>query len=162
MSKIMPDEVKEQLSQVERLQAYYNDSYELDEEDAKYLEQLDITFKMIHAEEERESAREKIRKLFNLREPAAVTQLIDDCLSLYGDFFRINNEVMRVIQEKRHTRAYMRAQRDGEHSAAIRALQSIDKLYDLYGTKVAAPVEKKLPKVKLTSNVSALKKLADE
>ena len=157
----MPQEAKDQLSQIERLAAYYNDSYELDDEDAQYLERLDICFKMIHAEEERESAREKIRKLFSLQNPEAVTRLIDDCMSLYGDFFRINNEVMRVIQEKRHTLAYMKAQRDGEHAAAIRALQSIDKLYGLYGTRPDAPVDTKLPRTVRTSDPVALKKLGD-
>ena len=159
----MPLEVRKELSQVERILAHYSDSYELDEQDAAYLDQLDQVFKIIHGEEDRDDAREKIKHLFELQSPKEITRIIDDTMAVYGDFFSMTKEAMRVIQEKRHTRLYQAAMRNGEYASANKALKAIDDLHDLYKfTGGRSQANTRLPRVRRTTDPDALRTITKD
>lgn len=161
--KIMPIEVRKELSQVERCLAYYSDGYELDEQDAAYLDQLDQVFKIIHGQEDRDEAREKIKHLFELEEPKQIKKIIEDTMAVYGDFFTMSKEAMRIIQEKRHTRIYMGAVRNGEYASANKALKAIDDLYDLYKPDPSgSTANTRLPRVLRTTDPAALATITNE
>lgn len=160
--KEMPEEVARILSQTERIQAHFNDQYELSEEDAKYLDKVNTVFAIIHGESDNDMAREKIRVVFKMDGNKQISDLVNAARLIYGDFFEMNRDVMRIIQEKRHQRTYEAAMRNADYPAAERALKSIDQLYQLYqrGTDTSR-ANTALPQTRRTSNTGALKKLTD-
>jgi len=159
----MPAEVAEVLTRVERIQAHFNDQYQLHDEDIEYLDKISTVFKIIHAEDERDLARGKIKQLYPDLSPAHIKNLIDDAMDVFGDFFEMNSDAMRIIQEKRHQRVYEAAMRAEDYPAAGRALKSIDQLYDLYNPKKTGRASTtKLPLVRRTSDPTALKKLTGD
>ncbi len=145
------------MSIVERIKAYYDNQYKLNEEDEAYLEKLNMVFKCIHNEERQDVARQKINILLG---KGNHQRIINHTVAVYGDFFEMNKDVMRIIQEKRHQRLYESALRAEEFAAAERALKAIDQLYHLYskdsGMRVAST---SLPRTRRTSNPEALKGL---
>jgi hypothetical protein len=157
MSKIMPSEAAAQLNQIERILAHLQDDYALSEEDSLYLDKLNMVFKIIHGEEDRDLARKKITMQFGAGNHK---KLIDDCTAVYGDFFIVNRVAMRIIQEKRHERVYEAAMRNQDYPAAERALKAIDQLYRLYEKNDDVPLGgRRLPKVKRTANPEALENI---
>lgn len=158
--KQLPEEVADELSTVERIQAHYDDQYALSEEDGIYLDKLNMVFKCIHQEENRDISRAKLKMLLGEGDHQ---KIIDDTVAVYGDFFDINKKVMRVIQEKRYQRLYESAMRANEYAPAGRALNSIDRLQSLYtesGDDIQLP--KNLPRIKRTSNPEALASLIND
>jgi hypothetical protein len=155
--KKMTPEAAEELDQVERIIAHIENNYELLEGDQEYFDKLTQCFRMIHEDDDKEASRKKIKKMFpgeNHR------RLIDDVTRVYGDFFVINQSAMRIIQEKRHQQLFEAAMRGGDYATAQRCLAAIDKLHRLYEKHDDLPItNRKLPKVKLTTNPDALKKL---
>lgn len=149
--KKMPSEAAEQLTQVERLMAHINDGYEVLPEDAAYFEEISQTFRIIFDAETPEQARRKMVAI--LGKKRNLSKLIDDTVAVYGDFFLINKNALRVIQEKRHLYVYKRALADGDNASAEKALTAIDKLYHLYSKEDELPTSaQKLPKIERSSD----------
>lgn len=158
--KTMPEEVKVQLSQVERIKAYFEDSYELDDDDQAYLHKIDLVFKVVHADDNINDARAKLKHLFPELNLTGINLLIKNAQAIYANFFDINEEVMKVMQEQRRMKIYHAALRSGDTQAANAALTAIDKLHGLYlkkpkGAKINIP----LPVVRRTADPAALKNL---
>lgn len=158
MSK-MPDEILE-LSVAERILAHIQEQYDLPEEDAAYLNNVNAAFKIIHGEEDKENISTKLKMMFGHLGNKKIEQLVDDVTFIYGDFFVINQAAMRVIQERRHERVFEAAMKDNDFQAAERAAKAIDQLHRLYDVRDKLPsTSRKLPKVRRTTNPQALKKL---
>lgn len=159
--KKLPNEAIEDLTFSERIIAHFEDNYEVLEEDQVRFNQVNVAFKVIHGSDNDEYARRKLKVLFPELDTQKLTRIINDSVEIYGDFFVVNSNAMRVIQEKRHERVYESAMRHGDHAAAERALGAIDKLHRLYmSTAVSAP-STRLPKTRRTSDPQALQKLKD-
>lgn len=154
--KPMPEKVAKQLSAAERIKAHFESSYELSDEDQEYLHDIDLAFRVTFGEPDRNDAREKIKHLFPKKTPLEIQHLIRDVGQIYGDYFEVSKTVMKVLQEKRHMRVYQDSCRQGEMSAANRALTAIDKLYDLYTPDKNKAKARKLPAVRRTNDPKAL------
>jgi len=154
--KTMPEEARQQLSQVERIKAHFDDGYFLEQEDEQYLEQIDIAFRVVYAEENQRAARAKIKRLFPDLSTKEIGKLIEDATFVYADFFDITKKAMRIIQEKRYNRLYELCIRNDEYGAAERVLGKIDKLHDLYSPDKGSMINARLPIVRRTNNPAAL------
>jgi hypothetical protein len=160
MGKIMPEEAIQDMTRAERILAHYQDNYELHEDDRPYFDMINVAFKVIHADEDRDLSRRKLNQLFPQLRGKKMSRLIADVAFVYGEFYDINRQAMRIIQEKRHERVYESAMRAGEYAAAERALKAIDELHRLYEHKADLPnVHRKLKKVRRTTDPAALDQL---
>jgi len=157
----MPQEAYEELTQVERIKAHLEHNYTISEEDGEYLAQLMEIFRIVQGDEYAQ-ARQKISQLYRHKfDRKRVERLIKDCTAVFGDFFEINQLAMRIIQLKRHERLYEAALRGKDFVAAGRELAAIDKLSDLYGPGTKKAAIGKLPRIRRTSDPSALRNLHD-
>lgn len=155
--KTMPEEVYKTMGRADRIVAHLEHNYELDEEDMEYFEKITMVFKIIHGAKNDEVARKKIMMVLGAGNHRS---LIDAATVVYGDFFVINQAAMRVIQEKRHEQVYQSAMISGDYASAQRCLASIDRLHRLYDKGDSQPItNRRLPKVRRTSDPEALKKL---
>lgn len=159
MSKPMPEEIQE-LEQCERLLAHLEDGYDLDAEDAEHMRTLTSAFKLIHDEESQDTVLSKLKTVFHDKSGKQIEQILNDTTFVFGDFFVVNQAAMRIIQERRHERIFEAALAAGEFKAAESAAKSIDQLNHLYDVKNRVPnSNRKLPKVRRTSDPATLKKL---
>lgn len=153
----MPEEILA-LNIEDRILAHINDGYNLPDEDKPYLDTINMAFKLIHGEEDRDTIPKKLKTIFGHLKSKEIQKLIDDVTYVYGDFFLINRTVMRIIQERRHERVYEAAFQSGDYPASERALKSIDELNNLYSTRDTIPNSvRKMPRVKRTTDPAALK-----
>lgn len=149
--KIMPAEVAEELTQIERLVAHIENGYALYPEDRERMELLSQCFRIIYDCETPEKARRKLTAFFDKSLDLAL--LVDETTLVFGDFFKINKDALRIIQEKRHLDVYRMAMQSCDYDAAERALGSIDKLYLLYDKNDKEPYkDTKLPIVRRSSD----------
>jgi len=152
--KILPPEVAEELTQIERLVAHIDNGYALLDEDRERMEVLGQCFRIIYDCESPEKARRKMMAFFS--SDIDLAKLVDDTTLVFGDFFKINKDALRVIQEKRHLDVYRMAISAENYDAAERALAAIDKLYLLYDKNDTEPYkDTKLPVVRRTSDPKA-------
>lgn len=146
------------LTQVERIQAHFDDGLLLDEADVEYLNAINMVFKIIHNEENHDASRRKLRALMPNKTAEQLAKMIEDAMQVYGDFFRMSVEATRVIQVKAHQRVYEGALLAGDFATADTVLNRIDKLLGLHEANPAVnSVSKKLPTVRRTTDVAALK-----
>lgn len=153
-NKEMPDSVAEEMTQIERLVAHVENGYKIREEDEEYFETINMAFRVIFAADSPDQARKRINGLFLTKtSPKFVTKIIDDVTVIYGDFFEVNKNALRVIQEKRHLSLYHRALREDNIEVAEKALAAIDRLYLLHSpSEGTSSKRRKLPKIKRTSD----------
>lgn len=161
MEKILSIEEYSELTQAERIILHLKEGYELDDTDAMYFKKVNMAFKVIHGEEADDAVRTKINILFPDLSTKEKGQLISDVTMVYGDFFTINQDAMRIIQEMRHERVYEAALAAGDYSSAERAANAIDKLVKDAALSQGAPLSRKLRKIRRTSDPSALNNLKD-
>lgn len=153
--KKMSKEVAESLTQVERIIAHLENGYELLEDDHAYFDQISMAFRIIFAAETQQKARQKIVAVIG-KQPN-LKKLIDDTVAVFGDFFLVNKNAMRVIQEKRHMYIHNKAIASDDLATAEKALVAIDKLYYLYDKEDKLPASsRKLPIVKRSSDPHVL------
>ncbi len=154
--KRMPQEVINELSQVERIQAHIQDNYELLSEDESYYQVLEKVFILVFKKSYRRQATTTVRSYFPEYNPV---ELLDHTITVFGDFFEVNKQAKRYLQEQRHLRIYNKCMEQKEYFTAEAALSSIDKLYGLYDTSDMGQEIGELPgPLKRSSNPALLSK----
>jgi hypothetical protein len=152
--KKLPDNPTESLTLAERLEAYMVEGYELLEEDREKMEQVDIAFRMIYKAENPERA----RKLLARQYPGQKLDVIIDLTTqLYGDFFDVNKEALRIIQHKRYEQLINRAMTADNLELVDKFMGKLDKLFDLTNPDDKRKmVRRKLPKIVRSSDPQVL------
>lgn len=130
------------------------EGYELLDEDQEKMEQVDVAFRIIYKAENPDRA----RKLLARQYPKKRLDLIIDLVTqLYGDFFDVNKEALRIIQHKRYERMILRAERAENWDLVEKLSGRIDKLFDLYNPDDKRKmVRRKLPTIRRSSDPAVL------
>lgn len=151
--KKMPKSVANDMTQVERIVAHVENGYELLEEDIEYFEEINQAFRIIFSAESPDQARSRLRAFFKFGKGTLINKVIDDTTTVYGNFFVVNKNALRVIQEKRHLAMYHRALRDNNLEVAQKSLVSIERLYLMYTREEeSTSTSRKLPRVRRSSD----------
>ncbi|MEM9836170.1 MAG: hypothetical protein AAF828_06695 [Bacteroidota bacterium] len=152
--KKLPDDPTNSLTLAERLEAYMLENYELLEEDREKMKQVDLAFRIIYKAENPDRARKLLARHLP---PGSLNKVIDLVTRLYGDFFDVNKEALRIIQHKRYERMIRHAEILENWDLVERLNGRIDKLFDLYNQEdTRKTVRRKLPKIRRSSDPKVL------
>ncbi|MEL6142778.1 MAG: hypothetical protein AAFU67_14305, partial [Bacteroidota bacterium] len=152
--KKLDDESAAALSLEERLEAYVHENYELRPEDQEIMEAVDMAFRLIHTCEDVAKARKLLHRQFPQKNKSHLIRL---ATVIYGDFFHVNREAMRITQHLRYERWIRKAEAAGELDVVDRMSGKIDKLFGLYDQTAKEPNKAyKLPRVSRSSDTQVL------
>lgn len=155
--KLIPEDVDEKLTRVEKIIAHFEQGFFLDDRGLKYYKKLEQVFHAVfNYKTKAQCVRVVVMQQRCSRKEAY--DLLEDVELVFGNFFEVNKKAKRYLMEHRLDYLYQKAIADNDIERAESIVEKICKLYDLYNPKDddIKTRDLKLPKVRRSSNPQLL------